>query len=224
MSTGSEFVVVANRLPVDLETLPDGTEWKRSPGARHRSGADPARGAGAWVGWPGWPTRRPTRSRTTAWTSTPWRCPPRRWRTTTRASPTPRFGRSTTTSSSRRRTTGTGGRRTSGSTSGSPRPSTRSRPRARRLGAGLPAPAGARPSSASGARTCGSGSSCTSRSRRSSCSSSSRGGAIIEGLLGADLVGFHTPGGRPTSARWRSPARRGGRGRSKFVVYGGSGP
>lgn len=51
----SDFVVVANRLPVDLERLPDGTTaWKRSPGGlvtalepllrRHR---------GAWVGWPG---------------------------------------------------------------------------------------------------------------------------------------------------------------------------
>ena len=51
----ADFVVVANRLPVDLERLEDGTErWKHSPGglvtalepflrARH----------GAWVGWPG---------------------------------------------------------------------------------------------------------------------------------------------------------------------------
>ncbi len=60
MSNGStpgraDFVVVANRLPVDLEHLEDGTRrWKHSPGglvtalepflrARH----------GAWVGWPG---------------------------------------------------------------------------------------------------------------------------------------------------------------------------
>ena len=51
----ADFVVVANRLPVDLERLEDGTErWKHSPGglvtalepflrARH----------GAWVGWAG---------------------------------------------------------------------------------------------------------------------------------------------------------------------------
>ncbi|NDK73426.1 trehalose-6-phosphate synthase, partial [Rhodococcus qingshengii] len=33
MSGQAEFVVVANRLPVDLERLPDGTtRWKRSPG------------------------------------------------------------------------------------------------------------------------------------------------------------------------------------------------
>ncbi len=32
--TESDFVVVANRLPVDLERLPDGTtRWKRSPPA-----------------------------------------------------------------------------------------------------------------------------------------------------------------------------------------------
>ena len=53
----SGFVVVANRLPVDLERLPDGTTtWKRSPGGlvtalepllRQRSGA--------WIGWPGVP-------------------------------------------------------------------------------------------------------------------------------------------------------------------------
>jgi trehalose 6-phosphate synthase len=51
----SDFVVVANRLPIDMERLPDGsTTWKRSPGGlvtalepllrRHR---------GAWIGWPG---------------------------------------------------------------------------------------------------------------------------------------------------------------------------
>ncbi|WP_328361418.1 trehalose-6-phosphate synthase [Mycobacterium sp. NBC_00419] len=54
-SGNSEFVVVANRLPIDMERLPDGTvAWKRSPGGlvtalepllrRHR---------GAWIGWPG---------------------------------------------------------------------------------------------------------------------------------------------------------------------------
>ncbi len=56
-SAGAEFVVVADRLVVDLERLPDGTQrWKSSPGGlvtalepflRSRSGA--------WVGWPGVP-------------------------------------------------------------------------------------------------------------------------------------------------------------------------
>ena len=56
MSAGSsDFVVVANRLPIDMEQLPDGTVTrKRSPGGlvtalepllRHNRGA--------WIGWPG---------------------------------------------------------------------------------------------------------------------------------------------------------------------------
>ncbi len=40
----SDFVVVANRLPVDLEERPDGsTAWRRSPGGLvHRAGAGSA--------------------------------------------------------------------------------------------------------------------------------------------------------------------------------------
>jgi trehalose 6-phosphate synthase len=48
-------VVVANRLPVDLERLPDGsTTWKRSPGGLVTA-LEPLlrRRRGAWVGWPG---------------------------------------------------------------------------------------------------------------------------------------------------------------------------
>ncbi|OBA58532.1 trehalose-6-phosphate synthase [Mycobacterium sp. 1100029.7] len=51
----SDFVVVANRLPVDLERLPDGTtDWKRSPGGLVTA-LEPLlrRRSGAWVGWPG---------------------------------------------------------------------------------------------------------------------------------------------------------------------------
>jgi len=51
----SDFVVVANRLPVDLERLPDGTTaWKRSPGGLVTA-LEPLlrRQRGAWVGWPG---------------------------------------------------------------------------------------------------------------------------------------------------------------------------
>jgi trehalose 6-phosphate synthase len=52
---GADFVVVANRLPVDLERLPDGTErWKGSPGGLVTAVAPMLRGReGAWVGWPG---------------------------------------------------------------------------------------------------------------------------------------------------------------------------
>lgn len=48
-------MVVANRLPVDLERLPDGsTTWKRSPGGLVTA-LEPVlrRRRGAWVGWPG---------------------------------------------------------------------------------------------------------------------------------------------------------------------------
>lgn len=51
----SDFVVVANRLPVDQELLPDGTtSWKRSPGGLVTA-LEPLlrRRRGAWVGWPG---------------------------------------------------------------------------------------------------------------------------------------------------------------------------
>src|ERR1700722_7951236 len=51
----SDFVVVANRLPVDLERRPDGTTtWKRSPGGLVTA-REPLlrRRRGAWVGWPG---------------------------------------------------------------------------------------------------------------------------------------------------------------------------
>ena len=51
----SEFVVVANRLPVDLERLPDGTTaWKRSPGGLVTA-LEPLlrRNKGAWIGWAG---------------------------------------------------------------------------------------------------------------------------------------------------------------------------
>ncbi|MFD7657933.1 trehalose-6-phosphate synthase [Actinosynnema sp. NPDC059797] len=52
---GADFLVVANRLPVDLERLEDGTQrWKHSPGGLV-SALEPFLRAhsGAWVGWPG---------------------------------------------------------------------------------------------------------------------------------------------------------------------------
>jgi trehalose 6-phosphate synthase len=51
----SDFLVVANRLPVDLERHPDGTTtWKRSPGGLVTA-LEPLlrRRSGAWIGWPG---------------------------------------------------------------------------------------------------------------------------------------------------------------------------
>ncbi|WP_245546968.1 alpha,alpha-trehalose-phosphate synthase (UDP-forming) [Nocardia brevicatena] len=54
---GPGFVVVANRLPVDLERLPDGTSrWKRSPGGLVTALEPVLRNnRGAWVGWAGIP-------------------------------------------------------------------------------------------------------------------------------------------------------------------------
>ncbi|MGH3977647.1 MAG: alpha,alpha-trehalose-phosphate synthase (UDP-forming) [Pseudonocardiaceae bacterium] len=53
----ADFVVVANRLPVDLERLPDGTQrWKSSPGGLVTALEPFLRSRhGAWVGWPGVP-------------------------------------------------------------------------------------------------------------------------------------------------------------------------
>lgn len=51
----SDFVVVANRLPIDMERLPDGsTTFKRSPGGLVTA-LEPIlrRRSGAWIGWPG---------------------------------------------------------------------------------------------------------------------------------------------------------------------------
>lgn len=56
-STRAGFVVVANRLLVDLECLPDGTQrWKASPGGLVTALEPFLRShSGAWVGWPGVP-------------------------------------------------------------------------------------------------------------------------------------------------------------------------
>ncbi len=61
MST-HELVVVANRLPVDAKTLPDGaTEWVTSPGGLVTAMESVMKGvsSGAWVGWHGSPGEQP---------------------------------------------------------------------------------------------------------------------------------------------------------------------
>jgi trehalose 6-phosphate synthase len=57
MQGSAEFVVVANRLPVDLVTQPDGQKrWKSSPGGLVSALEPYLRSRkGAWVGWPGVP-------------------------------------------------------------------------------------------------------------------------------------------------------------------------
>jgi trehalose 6-phosphate synthase len=55
VSGNSEFVVVANRLPIDMEIQPDGElGWKRSPGGLVTA-LEPLlrKQRGAWIGWPG---------------------------------------------------------------------------------------------------------------------------------------------------------------------------
>ncbi|GAB88920.1 alpha,alpha-trehalose-phosphate synthase (UDP-forming) [Gordonia rhizosphera] len=55
ISGDAQFVVVANRLPVDKEVLPDGSvHWKRSPGGLVTA-LEPIlrQQTGAWVGWSG---------------------------------------------------------------------------------------------------------------------------------------------------------------------------
>src|SRR5688572_10551328 len=53
----ADLVIVANRLPVDRVTNPDGSnDWRRSPGGLV-SALEPVMRAndGAWIGWPGAP-------------------------------------------------------------------------------------------------------------------------------------------------------------------------
>jgi trehalose 6-phosphate synthase len=55
VTDSAKLVIVANRLPVDRVTLPDGgTEWRRSPGGLV-SALEPVMRAndGTWIGWPG---------------------------------------------------------------------------------------------------------------------------------------------------------------------------
>lgn len=55
MLANAEFVVVANRLPVDLDVTPDGEQrWRSSPGGLVTALEPFLRSRkGAWVGWPG---------------------------------------------------------------------------------------------------------------------------------------------------------------------------
>ena len=147
----------------------------RWPGHRARAAAAPPRGR---VDRLARHSRRATRSRSSRTTCSCARCgcPPTTSPSTTRASPTPRCGRSTTTSSSSRSTTASGGTATSRSTGGSPRPPREPRRRARRCGSRTTSCSWCRRCCGCCGRISPSASSCTSRSRRSSCSCRCRGG------------------------------------------------
>ncbi|OLT43804.1 trehalose-6-phosphate synthase [Serinicoccus sp. CNJ-927] len=58
-----DFVIAANRLPVDRHTAPDGsTEWRTAPGGLVTAMDSVMRGwdgDAAWVGWPGFPGEAP---------------------------------------------------------------------------------------------------------------------------------------------------------------------
>ena len=98
----------------------------------------------------------------------------------------------------------------------------RSPPRAPGLGAGLPAPARARRCCASCDPTCGSASSCTSRSRRPSCSSSCPGAArSCRGCWARTWSASSCPAAPRTSSGWcgsGSPTRPAGIGSSSPTV------
>ena len=207
MTDAANLVIVANRLPVDRVTDADGSAdvapLPRRAGHRARAGdarqrrrldrlagrhrrrdLEPFDEDGLLAG-PGVADRR------------------RRSRSSTRASPTAPCGRSTTTSSPSRSSTASGGTPTSTVNQRFADAGRRGRRRGRhRVGAGLPAAAGARRCCASCGPTCGSASTCTSRSRRPSCSPQLPWRRqILEGLLGADLVGFQLPGGAANFVR-----------------------
>ena len=65
---GNDFVVVANRLPVDLETRPDGSHtWTPSPGGLVTALSPVLEShQGCWVGWPGVADAAPEPFRTDA--------------------------------------------------------------------------------------------------------------------------------------------------------------
>ena len=114
-----DLVIVANRLPVDRVTNADGsTGWRRSPGGLVSAIEPVLRGNdGVWMGWPGGTDQDLEPFEDDGLVAGAAADVGRgRSRGTTRASPTPRCGRSTTTSSPSRSSTGSGGRPTSRST------------------------------------------------------------------------------------------------------------
>ena len=144
-STAS-FVVVANRLPVDRVENADGSvDWRTSPGGLVTAFEPVMRSnRGAWVGWHGASDEEPRAVRAQRARA---RAGPglrsTRSRSTTRASPTPPCGRSTTTWSSHPSTTGSGGTPTSGQPALRGGGGRGGGARGGGLGPGLPAPAGA---------------------------------------------------------------------------------
>ena len=196
----SSFVVVANRLPVDRIEMPDGsTAWRREPRrARDRAGTgDAASSTVPGSAGPAAPTRSAGSLRHDGMHLVPVPLTAedveRYYEGFSNATLWPLYHDVIVPPEFHRDVVG-------GLRRGQPAVRAR-RPREvaadgrRRVGARLPAAAGPGDAARSCGPTCGSGSSCTSRSRRPSCSRSCRGGGrSCDGLLGADLVGFQRPG------------------------------
>ena len=95
----ADLVIVANRLPVDRVTLADGTPgWRRSPGGLVTA-IEPVMRAndGTWIGWPGGDESDLEPFTEDGLDLVPMPSRPRRSSGSTKASPTPPSGRSTTT-------------------------------------------------------------------------------------------------------------------------------
>ena len=178
---GYDLVIVANRLPVDRVEQPDGSARPGGPPPAAWSRAiEPVMRAndGVWIGWPGGTDAGPRAVRGRRPRAGPGGDDRRGDRGVLRGllqrAP---CGRSTTTWSPSRSSTASGGTPTSRSTSGSPTRPPSSPTRARWSGCTTTSCSWCRRCCASCGPTCGSASTCTSRSRRPSCSSSCRGGA-----------------------------------------------
>ena len=178
MSTdASEFVVVANRLPVDRDTGPDGSTWRTSPGGLVSAlGPVLRRRHGVWIGWPGDTSTTTRRSTPTACRRCRSRSGPTRSRATTRACPTAPSGRCITTWSPNPSSTASGGRHTSRSTTGSQRRPQQPRVETRWFGSRTTNSSWFQRCFANCGPTFGLASSCTSRFRRPNSSSNCPGG------------------------------------------------
>ena len=175
-----DLVIVANRLPVDRVTRPTASRTGARRPAAWSPRSSPSCGPTTASGSAGRAAPRPDLEpfEDDGMHARPdLACRPRRSRASTRGSPTPPSGRSTTTWWRSRSSTGSGGTPTSRSTGGSPtRPPTGPR-RTPSSGCTTTSCSSSRRCCASSGPTCASASSCTSRSRRPSCSSSCRGAA-----------------------------------------------
>ena len=206
-SSGSaDLVIVANRLPVDRVTNDDGSPgWRRSPGGLVTA-LEPVMRAndGAWIGWPGGTEQDLEPFEDDGLSLVPMTMSRRGDRGVLRgllqrhpvaAVPRPR--------GQARVPPRVVGLLRRGQPAVRRRRPPRSPPRARRSGCTTTSSSWCRRCCASCAPTCGSASTCTSRSRRPSCSSSCRGAARSSRACSAPTWSASScPAGRRTSCAW----------------------